>query len=105
MAGSFVGRVLLIAGVVFFLYTAYAAMSHRERLRLLQREFDGLPSALFSNLVLSSGVLLVAGLKLWGNFAPIRVAENPRCVCRRSTGPSRAGIARRSRIARRRPRG
>lgn len=50
----------------------------RETLRLEQLEFTGLPGSLLLNLVVAAVIGLVGGVQYWGNFSPIRLADNPR---------------------------
>ncbi|KFM28909.1 hypothetical protein F751_4073 [Auxenochlorella protothecoides] len=82
-----IAKALVIASLLLLGLTGYQAMQYRETLRLEQLEFTGLPGSLLLNLVVAAVIGLVGGVQYWGNFSPIRLADNPRPIHLRPLRP------------------
>lgn len=58
----------------------WCASADREDLRLTQKEFVGLPFPLLLQLLAAAALCLGGGLQVSGEFKPIALANNKRCV-------------------------
>lgn len=74
MSSNFTYRILVAIGFISLFHSAYSAAQHRSYLRLNELDFEGLPTDIIIQAIVSLYLVIYGVLQVSGNFKEIKAS-------------------------------